>query len=232
MKSSFLSLICIIVASISSTAATEDGFSTLKRLSIGLSEENREGKDIMVVVQPVGYGPVAGTSSGLAIGFFATANSIFLIDATYGRSSGELIDFGSLYGDHTDVVGSSVGIHFKQFLGNSFYMRVGLDQRHVEYSTSQSGSYWFGGKETTYTSRYTGDSTAGNIAIGNQWQFSGFTIGCDWFGIITPLVSTISTEKFTGTASPSGNSRVENSRKQFVTGSSIQAVRFYLGASF
>lgn len=231
MKNSFLSLICLFLVSLVSNAATEDGVSTLKRPSNGSSEENRDGKEIMLVAQPVGFGPVAGTASGLAIGFFASANSIFLIDATYGRSSGELINF-SWNGDHTDFVGSSVGIHFKQFLANSFYMRVGLDQRHVEYSTSHSKSSWFGITEAPYAYSFTGDSTAGSLAIGNQWQFRGFTLGCDWFGVSTPLASTVSNEKFSGAVSSSSDIRVENSRKQFVTESSIQAVRFYLGASF
>lgn len=133
----------------------------------------------------------------------------------------------------------------KWFAGNSFYVTGGLGVRMLEAITPRYDFKVDTGFETSTAASYERTSLMGDLAIGNQWQFSSFTIGCDWAGIMSPL-ATLSESSTRNPPSKSEDSSAladdataeeeakedEERMKSYASDSRPQFVRFYLGWSF
>jgi hypothetical protein len=134
----------------------------------------------------------------------------------------------------------------KWFAGNSFYVTGGLGVRMFEAITPRYDFKVDTGFETSTAASYERTSLMGDLAIGNQWQFSSFTIGCDWAGIMSPL-ATLSESSTRNPPSKSDDSSSladdtaveqeearedEERMKAYASDSRPQFVRFYLGWSF
>lgn len=184
------------------------------------SEFHRLNKQWTFGVQLLGAGPSYATQQGLSVGYFLNRNMIIQAEFMTGKiDSDTFVDATSL--GSIDVKGRSIGVHFKHFVGNSFYYRAGLDLRSVEYRYSDSS----GG-----LGRFDGKSSAGTFNIGNQWQWSNFTLGCDWIGISVPLSHSYDNEAYTtGTYY---DQEFNNDKELLTEDSNLNILRFYLGASF
>ena len=133
----------------------------------------------------------------------------------------------------------------KWFLGNSFYLTGGagyrdntVSERNVEYDDANRVSI-------PSVRAHTQEAITAELGIGNQWQFSGFTIGCDWVGLSQP-VATLSSEVtvdgepesislIQDNSSAAKQEEAEKNRREMDTqvgSGSVQLVRFYLGWSF
>ena len=175
------------------------------------SEDNRDDKQVVIAAQLVGWGPAVTTSTGAHLGYFVSNNSVILLEYTTGKDTGFfLLD---------EIKTSSIGLHLKQFASNSFYFKIGVDQRTVKYSESNFFS-------STTGFSFNGESTAGSFAVGNQWQWANFTLGCDWFGAVVPFSS-----KTTDVVS-STSARVTTEKDHYTKDVSYEIGRLYLGASF
>jgi hypothetical protein len=73
--------------------------------------------------------------------------------------------------------------------------------------------------------------TLAGFAIGNQWQFENFLIGCDWIGLNVPVSESISKDKVVSNYSYDITSHNSDRDRLFknTTGSLLS---FYIGASF
>jgi hypothetical protein len=184
------------------------------------SSENRANKGYSALVQPIGYGPSNSFSAGLIGGYHLDGQSILLLEYMtniYNKS------YGDVSGNHHRAwTGRSIGVHYKHFLANSFYLKGGFDSRDVNYSDESSGG----------TSGFEGNSLAFSVAIGNQWHFSYFTFGCDWIGYVMPISSSIRSEYNIGPSPASRESDLNDQKSIMVTSHTTQFLRFYLGASF
>jgi hypothetical protein len=192
--------------------------------SAGESEENRADKKLMVVGQLVGYGPSAASTIGANIGYFVSPNFVVLIEGmknVYPDNE----DFNNIKYDKRDAYeGGSYGAHLKFFIGNSFYVRGGLDQREFNYRYNDSAA----GNSSGFDSK----SLAVSASIGNQWQWENFTMGCDWLGIVRPIVTNFSNE-YVNQASVGSQARNKfQEQRDLVRGKEPLYLRFYLGASF
>ena len=102
---------------------------------------------------------------------------------------------------------------------------LGLESYRITYDVQTTGG---GGYKTL-------DATASNIGvevhIGNQWQWSNFTLGCDWVGYFFALSKSFSGGDASGVVADSKQSR-ESSIKGTVNAGSAHLVRFYLGWAF
>ncbi|MFM6928406.1 MAG: hypothetical protein ACKOX6_08070 [Bdellovibrio sp.] len=179
------------------------------------SEFNRIGKKYELSFSPFGSGPVPGINSGVNAAFYLKRN--ISVMANYSKlQTGSYNCSGSV---DCKEDGKSFGIYLRQFVSNSFYYLVGVDQRHVEYSETD---HFF---NTSYG--FTGDTTALGILIGNQWQWRSLIIGCDWIGFSVPLVYSYSS---TGDESNSlrGSSTVDNLVKNVLE----MGLRFRIGIAF
>ena len=68
----------------------------------------------------------------------------------------------------------SLGADYTSFVGNSFYSRAGLHYRAVKRQNESLRT-----AEENYRDIHL------RVSIGNQWQWSNFTLGVDWIGFNT-----------------------------------------------
>ncbi|MBX2995101.1 MAG: hypothetical protein KF681_09770 [Bdellovibrionaceae bacterium] len=192
---------------------------------VGRSEQNRADKKFQVTAQIVGLGPSIISSSGLQGSMFLDPNSQIMIEATSGSGRPLL---NGLFGSDYEYRASSFGVHYKRFVANSFYWRGGVDYRtsSVDYKYTS----WVGNPDSTY--KFSGNSVALNFQIGNQWQFDGFTLGCDWVGYSMPIASNVTSEEVNSTDEAYYRRRMKDDQDDFLKNGHFNLVRFYLGASF
>ena len=124
--------------------------------------------------------------------------------------------FEAISGGSDQLKGVSTGVHYKRFLGNSFFLRGGLDHRRIELLKSRTGSY------------FRGTAVNAVLAIGNEWQWRHFTLGFDWFRGYLPLTSQITEEKYATTDQQKMIEDEQNAVLQKSTG----MIGIRLGASF
>lgn len=200
------------------TAKAQDTVSEL-----GYSERNRQDKKFLITGQPIGFGPVGMLTQGVTFGIYLDPNSLITVDLKTGRDS-SLINWSW---DHYSVKYSAIGVNFKQFVNTSFYVQGGLNLRQIDYTYDYNG--WYSGTSTEYT-RFKGKTLEATFAIGNQWQWGKFTMGCDWVGINLPVTTTIDSESTTGT-SPS-TKHLNDDEDKYLKQTSAIVTNFYLGVSF
>jgi len=187
------------------------------------SEHHRIGKKVNLNAQLVGVGPnAAAPSAGITGGYFLNRNQLIQLEVLGNDNSNTGIDY--------KVKTQSVGVHFKSFVGNSFYYKIGLDERFVDYNYSSTNS---SDHTNDIIRKFKGQSLAASVAIGNQWQWDNFTLGCDWFGYVFPLAYSTSDEQFTAPSSMDFERSYLQQDKELYTSKSVaQGLRFYLGVSF
>jgi hypothetical protein len=113
--------------------------------------------------------------------------------------------------------GSAIELSVKSFQSNSLYIKAGAYYRNqiiVEKDIDDGGFLQF-----TSSENKNGEIEDAGVffALGNQWQWSHFTMGCDWLG----ASSSLGRWKYTN-----------EGEGQAVTLSSVRVLHFYLGASF
>lgn len=193
----------------------------------GTSEANRLNKKASVLVELLGLG--AGYTNGMGIGgtYHLNSNQLLNLELKSGRmdnfrqstiySNGVVTDQSQ-----SELTNSSISGGFKQFSGNSFYYKLGLDYTMGKYN------YRFDG----YRAEYEGSSIGASIAIGNQWQWDSFTIGCDWVGYRTPISTNTKTNKIVGSIDKDDEKSFNDDVKILFKDSNLMLLKFYLGASF
>jgi hypothetical protein len=174
-----------------------------------------------------GVGPSISSTQGVEVGYFLDRKSLVLVQFTKGTlsSNANVSLGGSLNGSNLDLKTTSIGAHFKRPVGNSFYYRGGVDLRQAQFSYTYNGT-------TTDSYSWKGSSVALNFQIGNQWQWSNFTLGCDWIGLSLPLTKSIYEETYSPSSPTYYRDWAAHDQDLIVKGTHINLLRFYLGASF
>jgi hypothetical protein len=186
----------------------------------GTSAQFRMGKEYQVTAQLTGFAVTPVASAGVNLGMFIDRNSLVQFEYASGEST--------FLWTKTEAV--LAGATYKRFYGNSFYTNFALDYRRI---TEHADGDLFDFGSTTNDHRFIGRSetiTAG-IAIGNQWQWENFTLGCDWFGLNAPIAKLSSDYDRTGLTDEE-NSRAKEAWDRMNNQVTAQLLRFYLGASF
>ncbi len=192
------------------------------------SEHHRLDKNYVTTVNLTGFGPSLTSTIALQAGKYLDRNSVVLLEATGGTlSTPDNAISSAKTGSSYDVKSTSFGAHFKQFNGNSFYYRAGVDFRKIKYD--YKFVYTTGPSDTRH---FDGTSIAGNFQIGNQWQWENFTLGCDWVGISLPLTSSTSNEEVVSSTPDYDQARIKDDIDALVKKAHLNFLRFYLGASF
>ncbi len=184
---------------------------------------NRINKSFSINYIALGLGPSRSGTIGLNLGFFLDRNSLIDLEVVNGRPLYTSWFTSSEY----DIKTNSFGVHYKHFAGNSFYYRIGVDYRNVDYTYISRDIFT---SAELSRSRFKGSSVTATVLIGNQWQWENFTLGCDWIGAAVPITSQTDSESVTGT-SPNPNNLADDKNNLLNTTASL-ALRFYLGASF
>lgn len=193
----------------------------------GSSAHNRIEREFQVTAQLTGIGPSLSGSTGLQFGLFLDRNSLVVFELTKGTLWSESSLSSSRTGSTYDITTNSLGVHYKKFTGNSFYYRIGGDYRTVNYDYQ---FVWTA--SPTDTRHFKGTSLAATFVIGNQWQWENFTLGCDWVGLTMPLTSSVSDRRVVSTDMDYDNKRVDDDIDLYTKNTSLNLLRFYLGASF
>lgn len=228
-------LVAAVLASFSvvSYAATEDDVVIVKRSAKEIyensSEANRIDKKFDVHFKVIGFSANNALAQGLGVGYFIDRNKQILMEAQKGK--GLVTRWRYEYSNgasrewSTDTQISRIGVHYKHFVGNSFYYRAGADYSVVDYKYDLTGSF----SADASSSNFRGTALIGSFVIGNQWQWDNFTLGCDWIGLASPLMYTLSGAAPT---TSSEKSDFEEDQKKYVSDGSAVLLRLYLGASF
>ncbi|MEC9283325.1 MAG: hypothetical protein VX642_11465 [Bdellovibrionota bacterium] len=225
MKKTALICLLSIVCTLSSTAfASETKLETSApeplysdNVRVDSSQFYRAAKTVSLVVQPFGLN-YNSYSAGFTGSLFVSSKfqlSLSVLNLT------DLFQFGSEdeeTGEYVrvsdDKEGEAYELSAKVFLGNSFYISPFLFKRSLVVREFD-GSWLFGGSGDVIRQGGISDSGIG-LKIGNQWQWSKFTLGCNWFSISEAVFSSKQT----------GDLAFEFSTTQ------IGLTEFYLGMSF
>lgn len=228
------SLLLVLGCSTLSLAATDEDVVILKRSAKEIyadsSEANRIDKKFDIHYTLVGVDANSFVAQGLTVGYFLDRNKQVLAEVKSGKGAVTRYRYESYNSVtkewSTDAQIKQVGVHYKHFVGNSFYYRVGGDYRTVDYKYDLSGSFY----GDVSSSEFKSTAIIGSLVIGNQWQWENFTLGCDWIGLAAPLTYSITGDKTPTSASEKAD--FDSDKKLYVTDSSGVLLRFYLGASF
>ena len=177
------------------------------------SEYNREGKDGFIAFELIGFNPLVST--GIMGGMYLGPDE--MIDGSWSQGTFEFLGFR--------MTNRSYEIRYKKFHGNSFYWRGGGMLRTFEYNTN------FTEFDKSADTKVKVSSVGVDFAIGNQWQWDTFTMGCDWFGLFVPLTGSYTHSRPDGISDSEYDSEKNEAKKLSMRGHS-QLLRFYLGLSF
>jgi len=179
-----------------------------------ISVDHRVGKTAFVAVEP---GRIPTTGFGIRTGYFITPDSLLAVNYSSGK----------LTTDDSDFEFSLIELIYKRFFTNSFYMDAGIAREKVlvDYEVVSSTNSSLHVKSQADIQR-----NGLVIHMGNQWQWSRFTIGCDWIGHHLPLVKE-EAFKSNGNVAASEEDRKKKNIKNTVR-STLQLARIYLGISF
>lgn len=184
------------------------------------SAQNRQNKTWTAEWQMFGVGPNGTSEGAVIIGHHIDANSLWQIEVGSGGTSGSTLWLI----DHLEYSGTAIGVHYKRFIGNSFYVKMGIDYRSVKYDYT----YPFSG----YEEHFEGNSIAAGLVIGNQWQWDNFTLGCDWVGVSLPFASSVTNETVASSSDSYYRSSLDDAEAKYLRNGFAQALRFYVGYSF
>lgn len=111
----------------------------------------------------------------LIIGKYLTANDIIGLKGGHGKVK---------YGDWTDHQ-LNISLFYKKFLANSFYISpevvyLKLEETEDDPVFDQDNEFYRG--------------FGAGVRIGNQWNWTNFTIGCDWIGLGKLFLASENTE--------------------------------------
>lgn len=179
------------------------------------SASNRSGKTGYAALEVIGFTlmPVSGVRGG----YFISPDLV--TELSYASGSAGIGDF--------KVSKTLIELKAKYFFGNSFYVDGGLANESFKINYPVFVSSSAGDKDLSASV-----SNLGAVFhIGNQWQWSGFTMGVDWAGYFASLSSKSSFS--TDSSVDAADKKKEENDIDTVYGSgSIHAVRYYLGWTF
>lgn len=190
MRNLVLLSFIIVYIGASSRAFAQKAEGQSENMSFGQDDSSavvRAGKRFSV-----GYtlGNVAGGIPGSGLEGFYHLNRQWLIGffGTQGRAdfADEIDPVGTVSLEKAELGISMYAINVKYFVGNSFFVRLGLGRRSIDSDLKvvDSASTQFL-KLTTES-----DSVVTLVSLGNVWAWdNGFFIGADWIGVSVPLSS-------------------------------------------
>ena len=181
------------------------------------SAYHRMNKKFSVTGQPLGFAVGSIPSYGANVGYFINRNMVGQLEFTEGKLNYLFFD----------IRATTVAANLKIFTGNSFYIKSGVAYRKVAVDNvlcllCKDPASSFGYNE----------ALAAELAIGNQWQWDTFTLGCDWIGLMVPVANLRSNSGDTSRFTQSEKDDVDRMWNVIGRTTSSQLVRLYLGVTF
>lgn len=180
------------------------------------SEFHRMNKKFQATAQLAGFTVAPIDALGINLAAFINRDALVQLEYSQGK-------VGFLWTQYKATV---LGLHYKRFFGNSFYVNGGVDYRNISMKTDDVFFADDNGKEIGES-----ESLVASVAIGNQWQWENFTLGCDWIGLGVPFAKLDSKYDDTGFTAEERD-RARNDWDDLGEATHAQFLRFYLGATF
>ncbi len=184
---------------------------------MGSSEGNRVGK-IASIVAEGGFSVAPFPMTGAAAGWYASKDLLAELAYTQGGLALGIVN----------IKISLVELRAKYFIGNSFYVNGGIGQRSIKFDASLDSKI-VGAPSISADAE--AKTTGLSFGLGNRWQWSYFSMGCDWLGYFAALSSSGSKVDVPGAADKDTKDLKDSVDKLGKT-SSYQLLRFYMGVSF
>ncbi len=224
----FLSLTLMLSCLTQSALAQNDKGQpqTVERYSVGASDTsdaNRVGKRFYLSAQPIGFAVAPVPAIGLNAGYYLNPDLILQVE----YSSGKLPRL------FYDLEARTLAFNAKYFFGGSFYMKGGAAYRQLAIK-NVTCLFCSQPNRVLLEDAGAADSIAAELAIGNQWQWDNFTLGCDWIGLMVPVATIGVRNSFStkSTISKSDREELDKSWESLAKVQSFELLRLYLGASF
>jgi len=111
-------------------------------------------------------------SYGIHLGEYLSTQNLLEFEFTQGELSWWFIHVRSL----------TLGLHLQHFIGNSFYLSAGADDRKLTLE-DPSVAVMAAIPQTI------GQAESLNLALGlgNQWQWQHWSVGCEWMSLMIPV---------------------------------------------
>jgi hypothetical protein len=202
------------------------------------SKDFRKNLKFTATVQPAGFGPIPEFSQGVNLGYSLNPDSILQLELTRAENQFKTPIYSNADGYssstssqrwYSSLKGYSIGIHIKEFIGNSFYLNGGIDYRNLSRDNEYDDQIT---PAQSFDVGFSGSSIAAAVSLGNQFQYSHFTMGCDWVGVSMPFSHSVQGESAIGPVTDVGLSTRQNDEARYLSMPTIQLLRVYLGASF
>ena len=183
------------------------------QINAKISERNRYQKTWSTVLGwGLGLAPLA--TIGGSLGYYITPNLLAELGLYRGAGITTIGETkGNLSWRYTEA-------RTKWFVGNSFYLNMGLGQKTVdvnlEFLDSPSSLL----------------ASGLSYGIGNRWQWETFSLGCDWLGAFRPLQSEVNRTEVTKDLSVSDNEDWDQLWAAVGSPANLQIFRLYMGVSF
>lgn len=203
-------------------AQTESLEENKSSATVSNSANLRQEKTFSLTLSPVGIINNLPTA-GISAAWFVGSDHVLSLDYTRGFNPS-----GNVYSEIFSEIQAKIeswSLNYKYFMSNSLYVKSGINARKIEYAKFSVNVFgnWAG---DTYA--FSGESTSVDIGIGNQWQFSNFTIGVDWLNISTPAFSRLKSQALLG---PYLAKEFRDQKDAFLA-KAVLSSSLYLGASF
>ncbi len=187
------------------------------------SDATRAKQTIGLSLIPIGYGPNPSLALGATFNLYISKDTILDF---------EFIQSGSMTSDiftsnKVTLLNESYGIHVRQFLTSSFYIKLGVDQRTVDYKYET-----YNGTVYTENTTFSVVATSGLFSIGNEWQLKNFILGIDWIGVSVPINSEVTKEYISSTATATQTSDLRSAENLKLKTSIPIVLRLIVGFSF
>jgi hypothetical protein len=232
LKSVFISLNLFFVSTaFSAGKVVIEPTSDAKQVLKGSSEYHRMSDKVNFNINVGGLGPGYSRSQGLSTGIYLSDDSLILVDVIGGRGfssrSYSATDGTSTISGESETDHLGLGVHYKLFAGNSFYVRSGVDLMNIKYRYDHTSLFG-----SSYKSQFDANVLFGQVAIGNQWQIDNLTIGCDWVGLAMPLVANVENKSIKGNFDNFDAEDLNEDINIYTKISGLLLLRLYVGGSF
>ncbi len=212
-------LVCLLLLPARlSSAAPHPAEQPLVKLPVIRSEDYRQDQRYQITA---GTTVVPYWGATLQGAYFSTPDTLYTLAYSQGFDVQDALM--NLFSSEGWTTMRMVNVGVKRFLENSLYIEGTGFFRRLEHTASsrENGEI-----------RFERESLGVTLALGQQWQWATFTLGCDWIGGIQPLVQSALKTRFDSDTDPNAFTDDRAEFERSAEGSRLMLLRFYLGYSF
>lgn len=195
------------------------------------SAQNRENKNYTFNVQMLagedfGFGYHDKSRKGFQFGKFLDSQSLILFNYSNGGYNS-----GNYFYNFSNS-SSSFGVQYKKFFGNSFFVQSGLNYETFKSDYAEIFEDSSTGLLIPSGSTLDINSLLFVLKIGNHWQWSNFTLGCDWLTLEMPSFTTFNRERVWGKFQANSLASIREDKSYYTEHGALTFGKINLGVSW